>query len=175
MEFLRMMRVLCGAAAAGLFAACALSTQVFAAGNYDGTWVVDVPSAGLINDRSNESVCPALRIPIQIHDDQVTGNLQRVATETGAVIVEQGTGSGDSGPVTGTVAPDGTVNAQWQNYHAVGRLSARTGQVTIQGECGPRTATVVRITAPATAGQGGSNAPPAPQAPYGAAPPNPSR
>jgi hypothetical protein len=170
-----MMRLLCGAAAAGLIAACALSAPAFAAGNFDGTWVVDVPAAGLINNRSNNEVCPALRIPIQIRNDQVTGTLQRVATATGAVVVEQGAGSGDSGPVTGTVAPDGTVNAQWQNYHAVGRLGAQTGQVTIQGECGPRMATAVRITAPATEGQGGSNAPPAPQAPYGAAPPNPSR
>lgn len=56
---------------------------------------------------------------MQIRDNQITGSLERVATTTGPVIVERGQGR-NARPVTGTVAPDGTVNAQWQNYRAIG-------------------------------------------------------
>ncbi len=162
-----------GVAAIGLVSAIALAPPTYAAGSYDGTWVVDVPSAGTISNTNNET-CPALRIPIQIRDNRVTGSLQRVATTTGAVIVEPGNGR-TSAPVTGTVAPDGTVNAEWQNYHAVGRLGPQMGQVTIQGECGPRVATALRIAPAPTEGQGSSTAPYTPNQSYGPVPPNPSR
>ena len=46
---------------------------------------------------------------------------------------------------TGTVEPDGSVTADWLNYHMVGRLAANNGIATIQGECGPRQATITRV------------------------------
>ncbi len=87
-----------------------LSPHAFAAPNFDGTWVVDVQAADPISQTS-DSVCPALRFPVQIKDSQVTGTLTRVPSRDGVMIVEAGKGT-DSGPVTGTVQADGTVNAQ---------------------------------------------------------------
>jgi hypothetical protein len=171
-----MIRLYFGAAAVALLGTVALTAPSFAAGAYDGTWVVDVPSAGTING-SNNMVCPALRIPVQIRDNEVTGTLQRVETTTGAVIVEAGNNNASAGPVAGTVAPDGTVNAHWQNYRASGKLGPQTGQVTIRGECGPRIATAIRISPVegTTEGQG-SSVPTYPSSGPGVpVPPNPSR
>jgi YD repeat-containing protein len=119
------------------------AAPAFADSSYDGTWVVDTPAAGTING-SNYSQCPALRFPIAIKDGQITGELHRVASATGDVIVEAGGGS-DAAPITGTVQPDGTVTAQWMDYHAQGKLGERDGVVSIQGECGARQAHVTRI------------------------------
>ena len=172
-EAILMLRNLCRVAAVAFVATAAFAPQSRAAGSFDGTWIVDVPSAGTINDQSNNSVCPALRIPVRIHDNQVSGSLERVSTTTGAVIVEAGQGR-LAAPVTGAVAPDGTVDAQWQNYHAIGRLGPQFGRVTIQGECGPRVATAIRINPPGTTEGQGSTTAPQPE-PYGASPPNPAR
>jgi hypothetical protein len=119
------------------------TSPAFAASDFDGTWVVDVPAAGQLNG-SSESVCPALRFPIEIKDGHVGGTLTRVPSRTGDVIVEAGKGP-VSAPVTGTVQPDGSVTAEWLNYHAEGRLAAKDGVATIKGECGPRQATLVRV------------------------------
>jgi hypothetical protein len=85
-----------------------------------------------------------LRFPIAIKDGEISGTLHRVPSTTDGVIVEAGSGP-DSAPVTGTVRPDGSVTAEWMNYHAEGKLADKDGAVTIQGECGPRRATVTRI------------------------------
>jgi hypothetical protein len=125
---------------------CALvvaAAPAFAAGTFDGTWVVDVPSGGPLSG-GDEALCPALRFTVAIKDSHVTGTLTRVPTRTGGVVVETGT-SNVSAPVTGTVQPDGTVAADWLNYHAAGKLTAKDGVATIKGECGPRQATLVRV------------------------------
>jgi hypothetical protein len=128
------------AIAAGVFGSSPLA---LAATSFDGTWVIDVPASATIASTA-DSACPALRFPVQIRDNQVAGVLTRVPTRDGGVIFEAGSGT-DSGPVTGTVQPDGTVTAQWENYHATGTLSGDSGVVTVAGECGPRTAHAVRV------------------------------
>lgn len=116
---------------------------VLAATNFDGTWVIDVPASTTIVG-SSDSACPALRFPVKIEDGHIVATLARVPTRDGGVIVEAGTGT-DSAAVSGVVQPDGTVNAQWEGYHAAGTLSGTTGVVTVSGECGPRTAQAVRV------------------------------
>jgi hypothetical protein len=128
------------AVAAGVFGSSPLA---LASTSFDGTWVIDVPASTTIAATA-DSACPALRFPVQIRDNQVTGVLTRVPSRDGAVIVEAGNG-GDAAPVSGTVQPDGTVTAQWENYHATGTLNGDTGIVTVAGECGPRTAHAVRV------------------------------
>jgi hypothetical protein len=113
-----------------------------AAGPYDGTWVLDVPSSPITGGQST-STCPALRLSAKIVDSQVTGNLERVASGADNT-VENGT-SRVSAPITGTVHQDGMLVADWQGYHASGTLSGDGGRVVVQGECGPRTATATRV------------------------------
>jgi hypothetical protein len=117
------------------------ASPVFAAGPYDGVWVVDVPSSAGSGTHGGAPACPALRFPVEIKDSVVTGSLERVGT--GNIV-----GSGydrNARPINGTVTPDGTVTGEWLNYHAAGRLSGTTGVVTIQGACGPREASLVRV------------------------------
>jgi hypothetical protein len=124
-------------------ALCAVSPHVFAATLFDGTWVIDAPSVGFI-PRSSDSVCPALRFSVEVTDGQVNGTLTRVPSRDGQLIVEAGTGN-DSAAVIGSVQPDGTVTATWENYHANGKLSGDIGEITMQSACGPRTAQAVRV------------------------------
>jgi hypothetical protein len=119
------------------------ASSAFAANDFDGTWVIDVPPAGSIS-QSSDYTCPALRFPIDVKNGVITGSLTRVPSSDGAVVVEQGSGP-VSAPVTGTVQPDGSLTAEWLNYHADGKLAAKQGVVTIKGECGPRQATVFRV------------------------------
>jgi hypothetical protein len=79
-----------------------------------------------------------VRLPFQIADNKITGSLQRAPYGTGRV--EQGSGSSAT-PITGTVQPDGTFNAQWQNYKGTGKLSGDQAELKWNGECGPRVAT----------------------------------
>ncbi len=113
-------------------------------GAFDGRWVVDVPPSPVIA-RTSDSACPALRLPVLIEGDQVTGELSRIPSGAGEMVVggEQGLAAA---PVTGEVAPDGTLSASWENYHATGKLSGDTGQITVQTECGPTVANVVRVS-----------------------------
>lgn len=136
----------------GLFSVAAFSLALsvtgvslaLAAGPFDGSWVLDVPAGRLKpGDYTSSASCPALRLPVQIRDSKVTGELTRMPNTVGTPLIEPGGGRG-SAPVTGTVQPDGTVVAQWENYHAAGKLAGDGGQVTVQGECGPRIAKATR-------------------------------
>lgn len=137
-----MTRIREGLAFSSILSVLLAASPALAANDFDGTWVVDVPPAGLVS-QSNDYACPALRFPINIKDGAITGTLTRVPSENG-VVVEQGSGQ-DSAPVTGAVQPDGSVTAAWLNYQADGKLAAKQGVMTIKGECGPRQATVVRV------------------------------
>ena len=112
--------------------------SAYAAGQYDGNWYVDAPAAQNVGTSERSSGCEAVRIPFKVTDNQVTGNLQRAPYGTGRV--EQGSGS-SSAPLSGTIQPDGTVNAQWESYRATGKLSGDTAEIRWTGECGPRVAT----------------------------------
>lgn len=138
-DFMKSTRLAVLAALSSLFAIPA----ALADSGYNGTWVVDVPPAEY-NAAAGEYSCPALRFPLKIQNGRVTGQLEPVPSSDPGLTVEAGRGR-DSAPVTGSVEADGTVTASWLDYHANGRLSDAGGTVTIDGECGPRQATVYRI------------------------------
>jgi hypothetical protein len=117
-----------------------IALPAYAAGPYDGNWVIDAPGVGGAIGAEGEYMCPALRLPFQVKDGQVIGDLHRTATGT----IEAGKTS-NSAPVTGSVSGDGGVNVTWQNFHATGRLSGGAGTVGWAGECGPRTATASKV------------------------------
>jgi hypothetical protein len=137
MERLFVMPAVVATIAAGL-----LVSPVFpahAAGPYDGTWTIDMPASG--QGAPGEFGCPALRIQVRIVDSQVQGTLQRTGTGT---TVETGGSGSSAAPVTGSVSPDGMLNAQWSGYHATGRLEGDKGKLNVQRTCGPETATATR-------------------------------
>lgn len=111
-----------------------------AAGPYDGNWVIDAPPAGGAIGAEGEYTCPALRLPFQVKDGQVMGDLHRTATGT----IESGKAP-NSSPVKGSVDNGGNVSVNWEAFKATGKLSGNTGTVSWAGECGPRTATATKI------------------------------
>lgn len=117
-------------------------TRVLAAGPNDGSWVLDFPAAGY-SAASGEDRCPSFRLPIQISNNQIAGQLGRTGTGSGVT-----GGEGSSGqPVTGQVQPDGSFNISWQKYTANGKLSGAQGQVTTgPTACGPRKGTALRVS-----------------------------
>ncbi len=132
-----MKRTLCSIA----FAVAALAVPMLpanGAGPYDGSWYVDAAPAAQTSSSDVPAGCDAVRIPFQVTDNKITGSLQRAPYGTGRV--EQGSGSGAT-PFTGTVQPDGTLTAQWQNYKATGKLTGDRAELRWKGECGPRVAT----------------------------------
>lgn len=123
------------------FAAAALAVPMLpadAAGPYDGNWYVDAAPAAQTSSSDVPAGCDAVRLPFKVTDNKITGSLQRAPYGTGRV--EQGSGSSAS-PITGTVQPDGTFNAQWQNYKGTGKLTGDQAELRWNGECGPRVAT----------------------------------
>ena len=135
---------------AKVFAVAAFSVTAFAplafaqgASDYNGVWVLDIPSSPAFS-RVGYATCPGLRLPLRIAAGQVTGEVSQVPSATGGLELESGDGPNAS-PVTGTVSPDGIVNAQWENFRASGRLSGDTGQITVETECGPAQATATRV------------------------------
>lgn len=138
----RMIRALAAMASAALVTSALLASPARAGGNFDGTWILDVP-ASLTGGSYTTATCPALRLQTKIADNTVSGSLERVASGADNT-VESGTGRAAS-PVTGSVQPDGMLVAEWQGYHASGRLAGDTGRVVVQGECGPRIATATRV------------------------------
>jgi hypothetical protein len=120
----------------------------YAAGPYDGTWVADAPAAGGVGAGTEVPTgCQAVRIPFKVTDNRISGNLERSTYGTGRV---QPSPTGQGSPITGTVQPDGTFNAQWQNYRATGRFAGNKVEIHWSGECGQRVATGTRV---ATAGE----------------------
>src|ERR1700685_3744379 len=85
--------------------AASIALAQTANGSFDGQWVVDVPSSPMIG-RTSEAACPALRLPVRIERGQVTGELTRVPSRAGAMMLESGEGA-DAAPVTGEVEADG--------------------------------------------------------------------
>jgi hypothetical protein len=113
-------------------------SPAMAAGQYDGNWYVDAAPAAQTSSSDVPAGCDAVRLPFMVTDNKITGSLQRAPYGTGRV--EEGSGSSAS-PITGTVQPDGTFVANWQNYHGTGKLSGDHAELKWNGECGPRTAT----------------------------------
>jgi hypothetical protein len=110
------------------------------AASFDGNWVMDAPPAGGAIGAEGQYTCPAIRIPFSVKDGRVMGDVHRTATGT----VEAGKTS-NSGPITGTVGPDGGASVSWENFHFTGKLNGNSGTANWAGECGPRTGTVTKV------------------------------
>lgn len=131
-------------AASLALAALAIPRLAGAAGQYDGTWQVDAAQAGGAGTATDSpSGCEGLRLQFDIVDNKVVGSMRR--SPYGANRVEQSTGRGSS-PVSGTVAPDGTFNAQWEKIQATGKFTGDKVQMQWKGSCGVRTAQGARIS-----------------------------
>ncbi len=128
-------------ATAGSTTAAGTTEAANVPGPYDGAWEVSAPAAGGgAASISDVSSCDAVRIQFMVKDNQVSGMLGR--SPYGGGVRTSGPGLT---PLTGTVSPDGTVNAQWQKYRATGQLSGDKAEVRWRGVCGPRVATGGRI------------------------------
>lgn len=133
-----------------LFATTALTLAGFtaqmapahAAAPFDGTWVIDVPADKITGDDADPT-CPALRLHVQITDNQISGNFRRSYPEQHNVI-ENG-GSDSASRVTGSVQPGGAIAAQWQNFHAAGSFVGSGAGLTVQTACGPQMASLHRL------------------------------
>ena len=130
----RILPTLAATTALALAAFTVPMVPAYAAAQYDGIWVIDVPADRMSGDEADPA-CPPLRLWVRIADSQVSGNFRRSYPEAQNVIENGGTN--DASRVTGNVQADGTVTAQWQNYHARGKLIGNQAAVTMQTSCGP--------------------------------------
>lgn len=140
-----MSRILSTLAATTALALAALTVPMVsarAAAPFDGTWIIDVP-ADTISGDEGVPTCPALRLQVQITDNQVSGNFRRSAPEESNVVENGGTNAASR--VTGDVQPDGALTVQWQNFHATGKLVGDRAKITMQSECGPLMARARRL------------------------------
>jgi len=85
----------------------------------------------------------AVRIQFQVREYEIIGSLRMHRTHEGAT-VRQGPGPGAT-PIKGTVAPDGTLTAQWQSFRATGKLMSDKAELRWKGQCGPRVAIGTRL------------------------------
>ena len=120
----------------------ALPAVAARADQYDGKWAIDFPASEIYATNNSGHGCAAIRVVVAIKDSRISGTLSREPTNP--TEVSNGSGSGAS-PLTGTVAPDGSVTATWQRYAVTGKLAGSSGQVNVTGECGPRTGTAQRV------------------------------
>ena len=121
---------------AALTALCwlALGAAAHASTPYDGTWIVDFPASPLVAGESH-SVCPALRLRADVADGKISGSLTRFFPGN---VVENDAGPASS-PVTGTVHPDGSVEAYWLGWIVKGQITGDNADMTLLfGQCGPR-------------------------------------
>jgi hypothetical protein len=133
-------------------AAVALSAvSVHAAGPYDGTWQVEAAAAGARDTQTLRPRCEGLRLQFEVKDNQLQGSLARSPQGRGRVTQ---TGRGQT-PMTGTVQPDGTVNARWESFNITGKLTGDKAELRWNGQCGPRVAMGGRVAA--TEGSGSSS------------------
>lgn len=130
--------------AAMIVMAASIAVAQSPGGPYDGTWSIVLPAVGTAYQTA-AATCPALQMNVQIKNSQVIGELVRVPSNTGALVVQSGEGRA-SAPVTGAVQPNGQVTAEWMNYNASGMLNGDVGKITVKGDqCGLRDGTVTRV------------------------------
>jgi len=137
-----MMRVLTSGALLGV--AFALSTVAASgAGPFDGTWQVETSPTRQGTPAERTRGCEPVRFQFTVRDNQIHGDLARSVSGRGGVVPGQGPGST---PITGTIKPDGTVDAQWQNISATGKLTGNKAEIRwMSGACGQRVATGGRL------------------------------
>ena len=124
------------------------AAQAGAPGPYDGTWMVDAAPAGSGTSTSDLASCEGVRLQFDVKNSQISGMLG-LSPYGGRRVTQTGPGTT---PVSGTVAPDGTLNARWQSYQATGKLTGDKAEMRWRGACGPRVATGGRVTSTEGAG-----------------------
>ena len=87
---------------AAALAAAAFAGTAYAAGPFDGQYTGGSPGTG------GRLGCPATTASVSIADSKITGHYQSV---------------GSTFPVSGTVAPDGTVTGKWSVYPITGKFT----------------------------------------------------
>jgi hypothetical protein len=127
------------------------AVSVHAAGPYDGTWQVEAPAAGTRDTPTLRARCEGLRLQFEVKDNQIQSSLARSPQGRGRVTQN---GRGQT-PITGTVQPDGTVNARWESFNITGKLTGDKAELRWNGQCGPRVAMGGRVAA--TEGSGSSS------------------
>jgi len=125
-----------------VLAALALPTAGHSAEPYDGNWVFDAPAVPGGRNYAG-TACAAVRIWFEIRDNQVIGSLRLVPSTAQGTTVRSGPGPGST-PIKGSVAPDGSLTAQWQSFHATGTFTGSKAEMRWRGQCGPRVATGAR-------------------------------
>lgn len=114
-----------------------------AAGPYDGNWVMTSGQVGGQDETGFK--CPAIRLPFEIKDNQISGHWEYVQTGPGIPTVEavsdNGKSNRDAAAFTGNVNPDGTFTAKWMSFQTTGKLTGDKLEMSWRGECGPRMAT----------------------------------
>lgn len=127
-------------AAAGVVASTA---SVQAAGPFDGTWQVEAAPTGGRDAATGQARCEGLRLRFDVKDNQIQSSLARSPpTGRGNQVTQTGR---NATPITGTVQPDGTVNAHWERYNVTGKLTHDKAELHWTGQCGPRVAMGERI------------------------------
>jgi hypothetical protein len=127
---------------AAIAAVLALQVAPAFADQYDGKWVIDFPSTNIVPGNDSNPGCAGMRIVADVRNDQISGHLRRETNSPTEVTSDPGLGMA---PLSGTVAPDGTVTATWQGYAITGKLAGDTGVVNVTGECGPRQGKAERV------------------------------
>ncbi len=126
------------------------SLAVNAAGPFDGTWQIDSGGLGTPTAEAMKGTsCEPQSIRFEVKDNQIQGRLARVPSSTSRVESSEGA---RSAPVSGTVAADGTVTAQWEGYTATGKMTGDTVELRWKASCGPRVAMGSRIAPAAASG-----------------------
>lgn len=121
-----------------------------AAGPFDGTWQIDSGGLGTPTAQAMEGTsCEPETIKVQIKDNQIEGSLARVPGSSSRVETSEGR---HSAPVTGSVAGDGSVTAQWESYTATGKITGNQIKLHWKASCGERVATGTRIAPAAASG-----------------------
>jgi hypothetical protein len=118
-----------------------------AAGTFDGTWQLQAPESKETANITRPQGCYPVVVEFNVKDNQIDGQLAWTGFSTVAP-----SDSRRATPVTGRIAPDGTVSAEWQGIVATGKLTGNKAEMTWRSDCGTRTATGGRISPPTQSG-----------------------
>jgi hypothetical protein len=144
----QMNRMLAASVAISVFALPALAAH--AAGPFDGTWQVDSGGLGTPTAQAMEGTgCEPEILRFEVKDNKIGGGLAYAGSDPNRVENSQGP---RSAPITGSVQPDGTLTAQWENFTVTGKLSGNQAELHWRAPCGPRVAMGSRIAPAAESG-----------------------
>jgi len=119
----------------GCGATAIIVSHAYAAGPYDGTWVVDSPAVGRATSDPTAAYCPPVHALAIVNNNVITGDFFASPDETPA----QAAAIVGRPPITGTVDADGTVTARILSIQITGKATPNSVELKWTGECGPRT------------------------------------